>query len=179
VTSLTGPDDGVTLPRGSTKTDWEVELAVIIGTKAQYVDEARALDYIAGYAVINDISEREYQIERNGTWDKGKGCDTFAPLGPWLVTRDEVPDPQNLDLWLERNGERLQASNTERMIFGVAHLVSYLSRFMTLMPGDVIATGTPPGVGMGFNPPVYLKAGDTMRLGVAGMGEQNQTVKAG
>jgi 2,4-didehydro-3-deoxy-L-rhamnonate hydrolase len=177
-TCITGPSDGILLPRGSTKTDWEVELGVVIGTKAQYVSEARALDHVAGYCVVNDVSERNYQIERGGQWDRGKGCDTFGPLGPWLVTRDEVPDPQNLDLWLDVNGEPMQRGNTRTMIFGVAHLVSYVSHFMTLLPGDVIATGTPPGVGMGRKPPQYLKPGDVVTLGVTGLGEQRQRVRA-
>jgi 2-keto-4-pentenoate hydratase/2-oxohepta-3-ene-1,7-dioic acid hydratase in catechol pathway len=178
VTALCGPNDDVLLPRGSTKTDWEVELAVIIGTRASYVETGQALEHVAGYAVINDVSEREYQIERGGTWDKGKGCDTFAPLGPWLVTRDEVVDAQSLNLWLDLNGKRVQQGNTAKMVFDVAHLVSYVSRFMTLMPGDVIATGTPPGVGMGMKPQRFLKPGDEMRLGVEGLGEQRQRVRA-
>ncbi|MET0211155.1 MAG: fumarylacetoacetate hydrolase family protein, partial [Burkholderiaceae bacterium] len=163
-TSLTGPNDPVTIPRGSVKTDWEVELGVVIGKRASYVEKADALDYVAGYTVINDVSEREYQIERGGTWDKGKGCDTFSPIGPWMVTRDEITDPQALDLWLEVNGKRFQNGNTRTMVFGVAELVSYISEFMTLEPGDIISTGTPPGVGLGQKPPVYLKAGDTMKL---------------
>ncbi|MFN3809428.1 MAG: fumarylacetoacetate hydrolase family protein [Roseateles asaccharophilus] len=167
----------VVLPQGSVKTDWEVELGVVIGTRARYVSEADALAHVAGYCIVNDISEREYQIERGGTWDKGKGCDTFGPVGPWLVTADEVADPQSLAMWLEVNGQRWQNGNTRTMIFGVAQLVSYVSRFMTLNPGDLITTGTPPGVGMGAKPhPVYLKAGDTMKLGIAGLGEQQQTV---
>ncbi|HEY7690082.1 MAG TPA: fumarylacetoacetate hydrolase family protein, partial [Dongiaceae bacterium] len=173
-TCITGPNDDVTIPRGSVKTDWEVELAVVIGTKAQYVEEQNALKHVAGYLICNDVSEREYQTERGGTWDKGKGCDSFGPLGPWLVTRDEIKDPQNLDMWLDVNGQRTQTGNTRTMIFGVAHLVSYVSHFMTLLPGDVITTGTPPGVGMGKNPPTYLKAGDVMTLGVAGLGQQRQ-----
>jgi 2,4-diketo-3-deoxy-L-fuconate hydrolase len=177
--AVIGCNDPVVLPQGSVKTDWEVELGVVIGTKARYVSEADALNHVAGYCVINDISEREYQIERAGQWDKGKGCDTFGPIGPWLVTRDEVPDPQNLDMWLEVNGKRYQGGNTRTMVFSVAHLVSYISRFMTLHPGDVISTGTPPGVGMGQKPsPVYLKAGDVMRLGIAGLGQQRQAVHA-
>lgn len=177
--AVIGCNDPVVLPQGSVKTDWEVELGVVIGTKARYVSEENALDYVAGYCVVNDISEREYQIERAGQWDKGKGCDTFGPIGPWLVTRDEVPDPQNLDMWLDVNGKRFQNGSTRTMVYKVAHLVSYISRFMTLYPGDVISTGTPPGVGMGQKPaPVYLKAGDVMRLGVAGLGEQQQTVHA-
>jgi len=177
-TSLTGPNDPVTIPRGSVKTDWEVELGVVIGKRASYVEQADAMDYVAGYTVINDVSEREYQIERGGTWDKGKGCDTFSPIGPWLVTRDEITDPQELDLWLDVNGKRFQTGNTRTMVFGVAELVSYISEFMTLEPGDVISTGTPPGVGLGHKPPVYLKAGDTMTLGIAGLGEQTQVTRA-
>jgi 2-keto-4-pentenoate hydratase/2-oxohepta-3-ene-1,7-dioic acid hydratase in catechol pathway len=177
--AIIGCNDPVVLPRGSVKTDWEVELGIVIGTRARYVEPDEALDYVAGYCVVNDLSEREYQLERGGQWDKGKGCDTFGPVGPWLVTADEVPDPQNLDMWLEVNGKRYQAGNTSTMVFGVAHLVSYISRFMTLNPGDVISTGTPPGVGMGQKPaPVYLKPGDEMRLGIAGLGEQRQTVHA-
>jgi 2-keto-4-pentenoate hydratase/2-oxohepta-3-ene-1,7-dioic acid hydratase in catechol pathway len=177
--SIMGCNDAVVLPRGSAKSDWEVELGVVIGKRARYVDEDQALDYVAGYCVVNDLSEREYQLERGGQWDKGKGCDTFGPVGPYLVTRDEVADPQNLDLWLELNGKRLQTGNTRTMVFNVAHLVSYISRFMTLNPGDVISTGTPPGVGLGQKPdPVYLKPGDRMRLGIAGLGEQEQTVHA-
>jgi 2,4-diketo-3-deoxy-L-fuconate hydrolase len=174
-----GPNDPVVLPQGSVKSDWEVELGVVIGSKARYVTEADALKHVAGYCVVNDVSEREYQIERGGTWDKGKGCDTFGPVGPWLVTADEVPDPQALDMWLEVNGHRWQKGSTRTMIFGVAQLVSYVSRFMTLYPGDLITTGTPPGVGMGVKPaPVYLKAGDTMRLSIQGLGEQTQSVHA-
>jgi 2-keto-4-pentenoate hydratase/2-oxohepta-3-ene-1,7-dioic acid hydratase in catechol pathway len=177
--SIIGCNDAVVLPRGSVKSDWEVELGVVIGKRARYVDEANALDYVAGYCVVNDLSEREYQLERGGQWDKGKGCDTFGPVGPWLVTTDEVPDPQNLDMWLEVNGKRYQTGNTRTMVFGVAHLVSYISRFMTLQPGDVISTGTPPGVGLGQKPdPVYLEPGDRMRLGIEGLGEQEQTVHA-
>jgi 2,4-diketo-3-deoxy-L-fuconate hydrolase len=179
ITCLQGPNDPVTIPRGSTKTDWEVELGVVIGTRASYVEEADALDYVAGYAVINDISEREYQMERGGTWDKGKGCDTFGPVGPWMVTRDEVGDVQALDMWLDLNGQRMQTGNTKTMIFGVAKLVSYLSEFMTLEPGDIITTGTPPGVGLGHKPePLYLKAGDKVRLGIEKLGEQGQTFVA-
>jgi 2-keto-4-pentenoate hydratase/2-oxohepta-3-ene-1,7-dioic acid hydratase in catechol pathway len=173
---IQGPDDPVMLPRDSVKTDWEVELGVVIGTRARYVSEAEALSHVAGYCTINDVSEREYQIERGGTWDKGKGCDTFGPLGPWLVTRDEVADPQQLTMWLDLNGKRVQSGSTQTMIFSVARLVSYVSEFMTLEPGDVITTGTPPGVGMGMKPPVYLKAGDRMALGIAGLGEQRQVV---
>ena len=176
---LVGCNDPVVLPQGSVKTDWEVELGVVIGTKARYVSEADALKYVAGYCVVNDVSEREYQIERGGTWDKGKGCDTFGPVGPWLVTADEVPDPQALGMWLDVNGQRMQTGSTKTMIFGVAHLVSYISRFMTLNPGDLISTGTPPGVGMGKKPgPVYLKAGDSIRLSIEGLGEQQQKVYA-
>ena len=177
--SIIGCNDAVVLPRDSVKSDWEVELGVVIGKRARYVDEADALDYVAGYCVVNDLSEREYQLERGGQWDKGKGCDTFGPVGPYLVTKDEVPDPQNLGMWLEVNGQRYQTGNTRTMVFTVAHLVSYISRFMTLQPGDVISTGTPPGVGLGQKPdPVYLKAGDVMRLGIDGLGEQEQTVHA-
>ena len=177
--ALVGPNDPVVLPQGSVKSDWEVELGVVIGSKARYVSEAEALKYVAGYCVVNDVSEREYQIERGGTWDKGKGCDTFGPTGPWLVTADEVPDPQALRLWLEVDGHRYQDGNTRTMVFGVAHLVAYLSRFMTLHPGDVISTGTPPGVGMGCKPePVYLRPGQTMRLGIDGLGEQCQRTVA-
>ncbi|SFP60561.1 fumarylacetoacetate hydrolase family protein [Ralstonia sp. NFACC01] len=176
--ALNGPNDAVMLPRGSEKTDWEVELGVVIGKTASDVSREEALSHVAGYCVVNDVSEREFQLERGGTWDKGKGCDTFCPVGPWLVTRDEVPDPQALGLWLDVNGERAQRGNTATMVFGVAHLVSYVSRFMTLRPGDLICTGTPPGVGMGAKPPRYLKAGDTMRLGIDGLGVQTQTVAA-
>ena len=176
---MVGCNDAVVLPQGSVKSDWEVELGIVIGTKARYVSEADALKFVAGYCVVNDVSEREYQIERGGTWDKGKGCDTFGPIGPWMVTADEVPDPQALSMWLDVNGTRRQTGNTKTMIFGVAHLVSYISRFMTLMPGDLITTGTPPGVGMGAKPtPTFLKAGDEMRLGIAGLGEQHQRVHA-
>ena len=175
-TCIQGPDDDVMLPKDSAKTDWEVELGVVIGRTARYVEEAQALDHVAGYLVVNDVSERAYQLERGGTWDKGKGCDTFGPIGPWLVTTDEVSDPQDLDMWLEVNGRRIQTGNTRTMIFGVATLVSYCSRFMTLRPGDIITTGTPPGVGMGMKPPTFLKAGDTMRLSIAGLGAQNQKV---
>jgi 2-keto-4-pentenoate hydratase/2-oxohepta-3-ene-1,7-dioic acid hydratase in catechol pathway len=179
ISALMGPNDPVVIPQGSVKTDWEVELGVVIGTKARYVSEADALKYVAGYCVVNDISEREYQIERGGTWDKGKGCDTFGPVGPWMVTADEVPDPQALSMWLEVNGKKVQNGSTKTMVFGVAHLVSYISRFMTLMPGDLISTGTPPGVGMGQKPsPWYLKAGDTMKLGIEGLGQQDQRVHA-
>ena len=173
-TSITGPDDVIVIPRGSEKTDWEVELAVVIGQTARYVAVHDALKHVAGYLICNDVSERAYQLERGGTWDKGKGCDSFAPLGPWLVTSDEVADPQALDMWLDVNGERMQNGNTRTMIFAVDHLVSYVSHFMTLLPGDVITTGTPPGVGMGKKPPRYLKPGDQVRLGIAGLGEQQQ-----
>ncbi len=174
-----GPNHDVVLPQGSNKTDWEVELGVVIGQRARYVSETQALGHVAGYCVVNDVSEREYQMERGGTWDKGKGCDTFGPVGPWLVTRDEVPDPQNLGMWLEVNGKRYQNGSTQTMVFGVAALVAYLSRFMTLNPGDLIATGTPPGVGMGIKPnPVFLRPGDVMRLGIDGLGNQTQHVHA-
>jgi ureidoglycolate lyase len=177
--AIVGPNDDVEIPRGSTKTDWEVELGVVIGKACKNVEAHEALDYVAGYCVVNDVSEREWQIERGGQWDKGKGFDTFGPLGPWLVTRDEVPDPQQLDLWLEVDGHRYQNGNTRTMIFSIAELVSYLSRCMSLQPGDVISTGTPPGVGLGIKPtPVYLKAGQTMRLGIAGLGEQLQRTVA-
>ncbi|MGN6458843.1 MAG: fumarylacetoacetate hydrolase family protein [Achromobacter mucicolens] len=177
--AVVGCNDPVVLPQESVKTDWEVELGVVIGEKARYVSEADALKHVAGYCVVNDVSEREYQIERGGTWDKGKGCDTFGPIGPWLVTADEVPNPQDLEMWLEVNGKRYQNGSTRTMVFGVAQLVSYVSRFMTLYPGDLISTGTPPGVGMGQKPsPVYLKAGDEMKLGIAGLGEQRQRVHA-
>ena len=179
VTCAVGCNHAVVLPQDSVKGDWEVELGVVIGTTARYVSEADALKHVAGYCVANDVSEREYQIERGGTWDKGKGCDTFGPVGPWLVTADEVPDPQALSMWLEVNGHRWQNGGTKTMIFGVAQVVSYLSRFMTLYPGDLIITGTPPGVGMGAKPnPVFLKAGDVMRLGIDGLGEQQQSVHA-
>lgn len=179
VSAFQGPNDEVRLPRGSKKTDWEVELGVVIGTKAQYVHANEALDYVAGYTVVNDVSEREYQIERGGTWDKGKGCDTFGPVGPWLVTPDEVPDPQALGMWLEVDGRRMQDGSTRTMIFDVRQLVSYVSHFITLHPGDIISTGTPPGVGMGVKPePVFLKGGETMRLGIEGLGEQTQRVVA-
>ena len=173
---IQGPSDPVMLPKGSKKTDWEVELGVVIGTKAQYVSQKDALNFVAGYCTINDVSEREYQIERGGTWDKGKGCDTFGPLGPWLVTRDDVPNPQKLGMWLDLNGQRMQTGNTKTMIFSVAKIVSYVSQFMTLLPGDVITTGTPPGVGLGMKPPLYLKRGDVMTLGIEGLGEQRQLV---
>ncbi len=177
--AVVGPNDDVKIPRGSEKTDWEVELGVVIGTAASYVEEADAMNYVAGYCVVNDVSERSYQLERGGTWDKGKGCDTFGPTGPWLVTADEVPDPHALDLWLEVDGRRFQNGSTRTMIFKVPQLVAYLSRFMTLQPGDVISTGTPPGVGMGVKPqPVYLRPGQTLRLGIEGLGEQCQKTVA-
>jgi 2-keto-4-pentenoate hydratase/2-oxohepta-3-ene-1,7-dioic acid hydratase in catechol pathway len=176
--ALVGCNDPVVLPQGSVKGDWEVELGVVIGTKARYVSEADALKYVAGYCVVNDVSEREYQIERGGTWDKGKGCDTFGPVGPWLVTADEIENPQELAMFLDVNGKRCQNGSTKTMIFGVANLVSYCSRFMTLYPGDLISTGTPPGVGLGMKPPTYLKAGDEMHLGIAHLGEQRQRVYA-
>ncbi len=176
--SLGGPNDDVVIPKNSEKTDWEVELAIIIGKKASYVKEEDAANYIAGYAVMNDYSEREFQLERGGQWDKGKGCDTFGPLGPYLVTASKNLDPQNLRLWLSLNGEKLQDSNTADMIFGVYHIVSYVSQFMTLLPGDVISTGTPSGVGMGFKPPRYLKPGDVVELGIEGLGEQKQKTVA-
>jgi 2,4-diketo-3-deoxy-L-fuconate hydrolase len=177
ISCLNGPNDDVMLPKGSKKSDWEVELGVIIGTSARYVEEADALSHVAGYCVVNDVSEREYQLERGGTWDKGKGCDTFGPVGPWLVTPDEVGDPQNLKLWLDLNGKRRQSGSTRTMIFNVATLIAYISRFMTLEPGDLITTGTPPGVGMGVKPEaLYLRAGDVMRLGIERLGEQTQTV---
>ncbi|QIF81531.1 fumarylacetoacetate hydrolase family protein [Brevundimonas sp. 'scallop'] len=175
ITCLNGPNDDVVIPRGSEKTDWEVELGIVIGKPASYVTKAEALDHVAGYVLINDVSERAYQTERGGTWDKGKGCDTFGPVGPWLVTTDEVGDVQDLDMWLDLNGKRMQTGNTKTMIFGVAEIVSYLSEFMTLEPGDLITTGTPPGVGLGQKPPLYLKAGDTVRLGIQKLGEQGQT----
>ncbi|MCY7306347.1 MAG: fumarylacetoacetate hydrolase family protein [Rhodoferax sp.] len=175
-TCIQGPDDEVMLPRGSVKMDWEVELGVVIGTRARYVSQKAALEHVAGYCTINDVSEREYQTERGPQWDKGKGCDTFGPIGPWLVTRDEIGKVQNLAMWLDLNGQRKQTGSTKTMVFGVAKLVSYVSEFMTLMPGDVITTGTPPGVGMGHKPPLYLKKGDVMTLGIAGLGEQRQIV---
>lgn len=177
--ALSGPDDVVHIPRGSLKTDWEVELAVVIGQGGNHIAEADAMQHVAGYCVMNDVSERDFQLNRSGTWDKGKGCDTFGPLGPWLVTADEVPDPQALSLWLEVDGHRYQNGSTATMVYQVPFLVSYLSRFMSLQPGDVISTGTPPGVGMGQKPPVYLRAGQTMRLGVEGLGVQTQRVVQG
>ena len=178
VSSLNGPNDDIVIPRGSVKTDWEVELGVVIGTRASYVNEQEAMDHVAGYCIVNDVSEREYQSERGGLWDKGKGCDSFAPIGPWLVTRDEIADPQNLKLWTEVNGVRRQNGSTQTMIFDVRILVSYISHFMTLMPGDIIATGTPPGVALGMKPPQYLNPGDTLRLSVEGLGEQNNRLVA-
>jgi 2-keto-4-pentenoate hydratase/2-oxohepta-3-ene-1,7-dioic acid hydratase in catechol pathway len=176
--ALVGCNDAVVMPRDSVKTDWEVELGVVIGSKARYVEQAEALNYVAGYCVVNDVSEREYQLERGTQWDKGKGCDTFGPVGPWMVTTDEVADVQSLAMWLDVNGKRCQNGSTKTMIFGVAELVAYCSRFMTLWPGDLITTGTPPGVGLGMKPPRFLKAGDEMRLGIAGLGEQRQKVHA-
>lgn len=177
-TALCGPFDDVIIPKGSTKTDWEVELAIVIGKKAQYVSEADAYDYVAGYCLHNDYSEREYQLERGGNWSKGKGCDTFAPLGPILVTKDEISDVHNLSMWLDVNGKRFQTSNTNQLIFNVPQVVSYISQFMTLLPGDVISTGTPHGVGLGFKPPIYLKAGDVVTLGMDNLGEQKQIAVA-
>jgi 2-keto-4-pentenoate hydratase/2-oxohepta-3-ene-1,7-dioic acid hydratase in catechol pathway len=178
ISCLSGPDDPIQLPKGSKKTDWEVELGVVIGTRAQYVEEADALDYVAGYCVVNDVTERAYQFELGSQWDKGKGCDTFGPVGPFLVTRDEVYDVQDLNMYLEVNGKRMQTGNTSNMVFTVAQIVSYLSRFMTLEPGDIICTGTPPGVGMGRTPQRFLKKGDQVRLGIEGLGEQQQDVLA-
>lgn len=174
--AICGPNDNVEIPRGAKKTDWEVELGVIIGKGGRYIDEADAMSHVAGFCVVNDVSEREFQLERSGTWDKGKGCDTFGPLGPWLVTRDEIVDPHQLDMWLEVDGQRYQDGNTSTMVYQVPFLISYLSRFMSLQPGDVISTGTPPGVGMGQRPPVYLRDGQQMRLGIEGLGEQQQRV---
>jgi 2-keto-4-pentenoate hydratase/2-oxohepta-3-ene-1,7-dioic acid hydratase in catechol pathway len=176
--AICGPNDDIMIPRGGTKTDWEVELGVVIGTAAKYVSESQAMSCVAGYCVINDLSERVFQLEGTGQWVKGKSADTFGPIGPWLVTADEIPDPQNLKMWLEVDGHRYQNGSTRTMIFGVRQLVSYLSRFMSLQPGDIISTGTPPGVGMGQRPPVYLRAGNRMRLGIEGLGEQNQRVVA-
>ena len=178
ITALSGPNDDVILPKGCTKGDWEVEFAIVIGRKAQYVLKENALDYVAGFSVINDITERCFQLEREGQWFKGKGCDTFAPIGPWLVTPDEVSDFSDRKLWLKVNGKMMQNSSTKHLIFGVAHLVSYISEFMTLLPGDCIATGTPPGVGLGMKPNVWLQPGDVMELGVEGLGEQRQRVRA-
>jgi len=174
--AVVGPNDDVEIPRGSTRTDWEVELGVVIGQGGRYIDEADALKHVAGYCVINDVSEREFQLERSGTWDKGKGCDTFGPTGPWLVTADEIADPQNLKMWLEVDGHRYQDGSSATMVYDVPFLIAYLSRFMSLQPGDVISTGTPPGVGMGQKPPVYLRAGQVIRLGIEGLGEQRQQV---
>jgi 2,4-diketo-3-deoxy-L-fuconate hydrolase len=176
--SICGPDDTVVIPRGSKKTDWEVELGVVIGKPAKYVEEADALSHVAGYCVINDLSERAFQLEGTGQWVKGKSADTFGPIGPWLVTPDEVPDPQNLEMWLEVDGHRYQNGSTKTMVFGVAHLISYLSRFMSLRSGDIISTGTPPGVGFGQKPPVYLRPGNRIQLGIRGLGQQNQDVAA-
>lgn len=176
-TALSGPDDDIIIPKNSVKTDWEVELAIIIGKKAAYVEEAEALDYVAGYALHNDVSEREFQIERNGTWDKGKGCDTFAPIGPFLATPDELGDLNNLRLWLSVNGKMMQDGNTSNFIFNIPFMISYISQFMTLLPGDVISTGTPAGVGLGFKPPVYLKAGDVVELGIDGLGTARQVLR--
>ena len=173
---LQGPDDNVMLPRGSVKTDWEVELGIVIGKKTRYVTQEKALEHVAGYVLVNDISEREFQTERGPQWDKGKGCDTFGPVGPYLVTRDEVPNPQSLQLWLDVNGKRMQNGTTKTMIFSVKEIVSYVSEFMTLFAGDIITTGTPPGVGVGMKPPVFLKVGDVMSLGISGLGEQRQKV---
>lgn len=177
--AVCGPNDNIEIPRNSQKTDWEVELGVVIGEKAKYVSVENALDYVAGYCVINDVSEREFQIERCGQWTKGKSADTFGPLGPWLVTRDEIGDPQDLPMWLEVNGKRFQNGNTSTMVFTVADIVSHISQFMTLQPGDVISTGTPPGVGLGMNPPLFLKAGDSVELGIEGLGQQRQRVVQG
>ncbi|ARU86798.1 fumarylacetoacetate hydrolase family protein [Pseudomonas sp. M30-35] len=176
--SICGPNDGIEIPRGSEKTDWEVELGVVIGKTAKYVSEEHALEYVAGYCVVNDLSERAFQIEREGQWCKGKGCDTFGPIGPWLVTRDEIADPQNLGMWLEVDGHRYQNGSTKTMVYGVAYLVSYLSQFMSLQPGDIISTGTPPGVGLGQQPPVYLRPDQHVQLGIEGLGEQRQKTYA-
>ncbi|WP_297508591.1 fumarylacetoacetate hydrolase family protein [uncultured Caulobacter sp.] len=176
--SITGPNDPIVIPHGSEKTDWEVELGVVIGKRARLVGEADALSHVAGYCVINDVSERAYQLERGGQWMKGKGCDTFAPIGPWIATRDEIADPQNLAMWLDVNGQRMQTGSTRTMVYGVAFLVSYISQFMTLYPGDVISTGTPPGVGLGMKPPRYLVAGDVVTLAIEGLGEQRQVCEA-
>jgi 2-keto-4-pentenoate hydratase/2-oxohepta-3-ene-1,7-dioic acid hydratase in catechol pathway len=176
--AIVGPNDDLLIPRGSEKTDWEVELGIVIGRQAKYVSEAEALDYVAGYCVVHDVSERAFQTERSGQWTKGKSCDTFGPTGPWLVTKDEVPDPQNLKMWLTVNGEFMQDGSTRTMVFGTSYLVSYLSQFMSLLPGDIISTGTPPGVGMGMKPPRYLKAGEVVELGIEGLGSQRQQVRA-
>jgi 2,4-diketo-3-deoxy-L-fuconate hydrolase len=173
---IAGPNDDIVVPRGSRKMDWEIELGIVIGKRANYINESEVAEHIAGFCLANDVSEREYQLERGGNWMKGKSCPTFGPLGPWLVTQDEIPDVQNLDMWLDVNGERMQTGNTRTMIFGVATLISYLSRFMVLLPGDIITTGTPPGVGMGRKPPRYLKAGDTVALGIQHLGQQQQRV---
>ena len=177
-TAIVGPFDDIMIPKNSVKTDWEVELAVVIGKKASYVEEAEAMDYVAGYVLHNDVSEREFQLERNGTWDKGKGCDTFAPLGPFLATPDEIADPHNLRLWLKVNGETMQDGTTSNFIFNLPHLISYTSQFMTLLPGDIISTGTPAGVGLGMKPPIYLKAGDVVELGIEGLGKSKQNLVA-
>ena len=175
---IVGPNDPIVLPADATKADWEVELGFVIGKPARYVEESEALDYVAGYVLINDVSERQFQLERGSQWDKGKGCDTFGPIGPWLVTSDEIADPQQLGAWLDVDGKRMQTGNTNTMIFGVANLVAYISRFMTLLPGDVVTTGTPPGVGFGMKPPVYLKGGEVITLGIDGLGTQRQEVRA-
>ena len=177
-TSLVGPHDNIMLPRNSVKTDWEVEFGIVIGKEASYVEESEALDYVAGYVLHNDVSEREYQLERGGTWDKGKGCDTFAPVGPWIATQDEIKDINNIRLWLKVNDKMYQDGNTKNLIFSVPHIISYISEFMTLLPGDIISTGTPAGVGLGFNPPIYLKEGDIVELGAEGLGESRQKVVA-
>jgi 2-keto-4-pentenoate hydratase/2-oxohepta-3-ene-1,7-dioic acid hydratase in catechol pathway len=176
--AIVGPDDDIVIPRGSLKTDWEVELGVVIGRKTKYVTQAEALDYVAGYCVVNDVSERAFQTERHGQWTKGKSCDTFGPIGPWLVTKDEVPDPQNLPMWLTLNGETMQNGSTRTMVYGVAYLVAYLSQFMSLLPGDIISTGTPPGVGLGMKPPRFLKPGEVIELGIEGLGRQRQVTRA-
>ena len=177
-TSIVGPNDAIIIPKNSVKTDWEVELAVVISKRASYVEEQDAMNYIAGYCLHNDISERAFQLERGGTWDKGKGCDSFAPLGPWLVSKDEIPDPHHLRLWLSLNGKIVQDSNTDDLIFNVPYLISYISQFMTLLPGDIISTGTPAGVGLGMNPPLYLKTGDVVELGIDGLGKSKQIAAA-
>ena len=177
-TALVGPNDNIVIPKDSEKTDWEVELAVVIGKKASYVSEADAMDYVAGYALHNDVSERAFQLERGGTWDKGKGCDTFAPIGPYLVTKDEVDDIDNVRLWLTLNGKTMQDGTTANLIFKIPHIIAYTSRFMTLLPGDIISTGTPAGVGLGMNPQVYLKAGDVVELGIDGLGSAKQNIVA-
>lgn len=176
--AIAGPNDDIILPRGSEKTDWEIELGIVIGTKAKYVGEEEAMSHVAGYCIVNDLSERAYQLERSGQWTKGKSCDSFGPIGPWLVTKDEVEDPQNLNLWLKVNGRFMQNGSTRTMVYGVGFLVSYLSQFMSLHPGDIISTGTPPGVGMGMKPPTYLKSGDVIELSIEGLGSQKQTVVA-